>query len=188
MDFVVWFLLALPLALDVFAAGLVFGVSGLDRARWLPVALGFAAIGAAFIAAGIFLGDALEGAVGTAALYVAGAILLIIGLRGLQHGLQSGNVGDVKVVPPLTTRKIAVTTVAVAVDKLAVGLSFAVLDAPKAMMVGTVAAQALAATLLGLWLGKKLGTRAGDYAEVIAGVVFTVLGLAVFFKAFTSNG
>jgi putative Mn2+ efflux pump MntP len=30
MDVLTWFLLALPLALDVFAAGLVFGLTGLE--------------------------------------------------------------------------------------------------------------------------------------------------------------
>lgn len=40
-----WFFLALPLSLDMFAAGLVFGLGGLGRSRGLGVALGFAALG-----------------------------------------------------------------------------------------------------------------------------------------------
>lgn len=184
-DFTVWFLVALPLALDVFAAGLVFGLAGLERSRWLGMAAGFAAIGGVLIAVGFLLGDAMEGAVGTAALYVAGTVLLVIGLRGIMHGVQSGNVGDVQVVPPLTNQKIGVTALAVAIDKLAVGLSFAVLEAPMGLLVGIVAGQAFVATLLGLWLGKRLGARAGDFAEIIAGLVFTILGLAVFYKAFS---
>lgn len=180
MDLIPWFLLALPLALDVFAAGLVFGLAGLDRSRWLRVALGFAAIGGVLIAAGIVLGDALEGALGTVTLFVAAIVLLAIGARGIRHGLKSGV--DLQV-SSLGARKIAVTALAVAIDKLAVGLSFAVLEAPLVAMAVIVAAQAFAATLIGLALGKRLGTRAGDAAEIIAGLVFTGLGLVILYKA-----
>lgn len=80
------------------------------------------------------------------------------------------------------------TAIAVAVDKLAVGLSFSALDAPLGTMVIIVGGQAFVATLLGLLLGKRLGTRAGDAAEIIAGLVFTGLGFVLLYKAFTSRG
>ena len=54
-------------------------------------------------------------------------------------------------------------------------------------MVVIVAGQAFVATLLGLFLGKRLGTRAGDAAEIIAGLVFTGLGLVILYKAVTSR-
>ena len=87
----------------------------------------------------------------------------------------------------LSTRQIAATALVIAVDKLAVGLSFAVLEAPLGTMVVIVAGQAFVATLLGLFLGKRLGTRAEDAAEIIAGLVFTGLGLAILYKAVTSS-
>lgn len=177
-----WFLLALPLALDVFAAGLVFGLAGLERSRWLTIAAGFAAVGGALFAAGMLLGDAMEGTMGKAAMYVAGAVLVVIGARGIKHGLPTEGI---KPIPALTTRKVLMTMVAVAVDKLAVGLSFAVLEAPLGLLTAIVAGQAFVAVLIGLWLGKRLGARAGDFAELIAGVVFTLLGLAVFYKGYT---
>lgn len=182
MNVVTWFLLSLPLALDVFAAGLVFGLAGLDRSRWLLVAAGFAAIGGVLVAAGMLLGGAMEGTMGKAAMYVAGVVLLAIGVRGIKHGLPSQGITPIAV---LTTRKVLLTMVAVAVDKFAVGLSFAVLEAPFGLLTGIVAAQAFVAVLIGLWLGKRLGARAGDFAELIAGVVFSLLGLVVFYKGFT---
>lgn len=115
---------------------------------------------------------------------MAGAVLLAIGLKSVTHGMSGG---DDTVVPPLSTRKLAITAFAVAIDKLAVGLSFAVLEAPKVLLFGIVAAQAFAATLIGLWLGKRLGARAGDVAEAVAELVFTGLGLVVLFKTFTSG-
>jgi putative Mn2+ efflux pump MntP len=176
-----WFLLALPLALDVFACGLVFGLAGLARSRWLGVALTFAAIGGVMMAVGLLLGETLKGALGTVALYVAGFVLLAIGLRSIVHGVR-GSGGEEKT--PLTTQNIAMAALAVAIDKLAVGLSFAVLDAPANAIVIIVAAQAFVAGLIGLALGKQLGTRAGDAAEIIAGLVFVGLGLIILYQAF----
>ncbi len=97
------------------------------------MAAGFAVLGGALIAGGIVLGDAMEGAAGTAALYLAGAVLLAIGPRSVTYGLRGGGAPAAMT---LTTRKIAITALAVAIDKLAVGLSFAVLDAPLGLMNG----------------------------------------------------
>src|SRR3954454_554798 len=103
-----WFLLALPLALDVFAAGLVFGLTGLERSRWVGTAFGFAAIGGTLMAVGIVLGNVLEGT-----LYIAAAVLLVIGLCSISHGIQSGD-GGVTASP--STRQIAATALVIAVD------------------------------------------------------------------------
>lgn len=181
VNLLAWFLLALPLALDVFAVGLVFGLSGLARERWLGVALIFAVIGGMLIAAGLLLGEALEGAAGRATLYLAAAVLLVIGLRSLWHGWQRDGSAPQAT---LITGKIAATAVAIAIDKFAVGLSFAVLDAPFAPMIAIVAGQAFAATIVGLILGKRLGPRAGDAAEIIAGIVFVGFGAIVLLQAF----
>ncbi len=184
MNLLGWFLIALPLAIDVFAVGLVIGLGGLQRARWIRAALGFAAIGAAMMAAGIVAGDALEGAFGAATLYLAAAALLVIGARGILHGLK----GDKADPPPrreMSPRQVAATGVVIAADKLAIGLSFAVLGAPPGPLALIVGVQAFAATLLGLALGARLGSKADDWAEIIAGVVFVVLGLAVLVKAVT---
>lgn len=177
-----WFLLALPLAIDVFAVGLVFGLGGLPRARWPRVALGLAAIGAAMMTAGIVAGDALEGALGAATLYLAAAALLVIGVRGILHG-RKGDASDPASVKEISSRQVATTGLVIAVDKLAVGLSFAVLGAPAGPLAAIVAVQVFAATLLGLALGARLGSKADDWAEIIAGGVFVVLGLAVLVKA-----
>ena len=136
------------------------------------------------MAVGIVLGNVLEGAFGTVALYIAAAVLLVIGLRSISHGMHSGDGG---VTASLSTRQIAATALVIAVDKLAVGLSFAVLEAPLGAMVVIVAGQAFVATLLGLFLGKRLGTRVGDAAEIIAGLVFTGLGLVILYKAVTGR-
>jgi putative Mn2+ efflux pump MntP len=184
MDVITWFLLALPLALDVFAAGLVFGLSGLERSRWFGVALGFALLGGTLIAIGIVLGDTLEGTLGNATKYLAAIALILIGVRGIGHGICGG---DSRAAAPLDTRRIVTTGFAVAVDKLAVGLSFAVLDASVGVMTMIVAGQAFVATLLGLLLGRRLGERAGDVAEIIAGLVFTALGLVIIYQAIVTR-
>src|SRR3954465_15257085 len=81
MTNLMWFLLALPLALDVFAVGLIFGLTGLERSRWVGTAFGFAAIGGTLMAVGIVLGTVLEGTFGSVTLYTVAAGLLGLGFR-----------------------------------------------------------------------------------------------------------
>ena len=179
-----WFLLALPLALDVFAVGLVFGLAGLERSRWPGIALTFGVIGGVLIGVGLLLGDALQGAVGTVALYIAGMVLLAIGVLAISRAVRSGDAEA----PSLSGRQIATTALAVAVDKFAVGLSFAVLEAHVGTMVVIVAGQTFAAALIGMALGKRLGTRAGHMAEIVAGLVFTGLGVVILYQALVNRG
>jgi putative Mn2+ efflux pump MntP len=137
------------------------------------------------IAIGILLGDTLEGTLGAATKYVAGIVLLVIGLRGVNHGVRGSD--NVSARSSLDTRRIVTTGLVVAVDKLAIGLSFAVLGAPVATLTIIVAGQAFVATFLGLVLGKRLGERAGDIAEVIGGLVFAGLGLIILYQAVSSR-
>ena len=71
------------------------------------------------------------------------------------------------------------------IDKLAVGLSFSVLGAPVSTLAIIVAVQAFVATLLGLFLGKRLGEQAGGIAEIVAGLVFSILGLIILYQTIT---
>ncbi|HEU0116771.1 MAG TPA: manganese efflux pump [Thermomicrobiales bacterium] len=184
---IVWFLIVIPLGIDLFAAGLVFGLSGLPRERWMGTSLLFAVIGAGLLGLGALLGQALSGAAGAVAAYVAGIALLAIGLKTLAQGIKEGRAGERKATP-LDAGKVTTTGIVVAVDKFAVGLSLAILAAPVGPLIIFVAVQSFAVTLLGLTLGRRLGGRVEGAAEIIGGLVFAGLGLLVLIKTAGSAG
>ncbi len=179
-----WFLVVIPLGIDIFAAGLVFGLSGMPRERWLMTSLAFAAIGGALFGLGAVLGQAFSGTLGAVAAYAAGIVLLALGVKALRHGIAEGRAGD-RPPPALEQGTVLTTGVVVAIDKFAVGLSFAIFSAPIGPLVVFVVIQSFLLTLLGLALGRRLGGRVEGAAEIIGGLVFAGLGLLVLYKTAT---
>lgn len=176
-----WFLVVIPLGIDLFAAGLVFGLSGMPQERWPRISVMFAIIGAGLLGLGALLGQALSGTVGAIAAYIAGIALLAIGGKALAQGIKERRGGERKAVS-LDSGKVMTTGIVVAVDKFAVGLSLALLAAPVGPLVVFVAIQSFAFTLLGLTLGRRLGGRVEGAAEITGGLVFAVLGALVLIK------
>lgn len=182
MNETAWVLVLIPLAADVFAAGLVFGLGGMPRNRWLQTALIFTAIGTALFWAGGFLGDSVSGRAALALKIVAGIVLLAIGAKSVKAGLGT-DPEDTGERVATTPRQVAGTAVVVAVDKLAVAVTLAVLGAPTTRLLPPLAVFTFVATLLGLRLGTRLGDRVEDAAEIIGGVIFAGLGLIVLWSA-----
>ncbi|MFT4037136.1 MAG: manganese efflux pump [Thermomicrobiales bacterium] len=185
MDALVWFLIALPFAIDVFAGGLSFGVGGIEKSRWPLVAAGLALLSAVFIALGIVIGESLEGGFGTALKITAGLLLIVLGLRSILDSRRQAEApgGEAKT---LTQRSVVTKSAVLAVDNLAVGISFAVLGAPLGLITGIVFVQCFISSYIGLALGRRLGVRAGDFAAILAGLVFAALGGAILYQGLVS--
>jgi putative Mn2+ efflux pump MntP len=175
-------LLAFSMALDVFAGGLALGIVNHPRDRWIKTAVIFASLGVLFLLVGDLLGELLSGASGSIASYVAGGALVILGLRALYDTLFGHGHEEIEK-PPMNTRSILLTGSAVSLDKLAVGISLAVVEISILPALAYLAVQGFVATLLGLALGKRLGSRLGDVAHLLAGSVFVVLGAIILIQA-----
>jgi putative Mn2+ efflux pump MntP len=67
----------------------------------------------------------------------------------------------------------------VSLDELAVGFSFGILRIAPAPALVAIALQALLFSLCGLWLGSRVGRALGERAELLAGVVLCLLGIAL---------
>ena len=67
----------------------------------------------------------------------------------------------------------------VSLDELAMGFSFGVLRVPVVPALGAIALQALVVSVIGQWIGRRVGAALGERAEMAAGVVLCLLGLAV---------
>jgi manganese efflux pump family protein len=184
-------LLSLSLALDVFAAGLAYGLAGLPRTRWLTVALVFSFFGVLLPVVGILVGRWLNDALGAAVAYVAGAFLIVAGLRALGDLFLADDDDDQSRPSRLSLepQAVALTGCVVALDNLAVGLTLGIVEIRLGPLLGYLALQAFVATLLGLALGRRLGARLGQHAEALGGAVFVLYGLALVLQtAFRGGG
>jgi putative Mn2+ efflux pump MntP len=178
--------LLLSLALDDFAAGIAYGLAGLPRARWFRVGLIFSFFGVLLPLVGILAGRWLSDALGAAVAYLAGAFLIVTGVRALGDAVLADDEGTRQSSLSLETQSVALTALAVALDTTAVGLALGLTQLRLGPVLGYLAVQAFVAVLLGLALGRRVGARLGRAAAALAGAVFVLYGLALVFQ--TASG
>jgi len=75
--------------------------------------------------------------------------------------------------------RIVVLAVATSIDSLAVGLSFAFLDAPILLSASVIGVVAFAITIAGFALGTKLGQLAGRRARLVGGLILIAIGVKI---------
>jgi putative Mn2+ efflux pump MntP len=174
-------LLALSMGLDVFAGGLALGIAGLPRPRWTRTAVVFACVGVVLLALGVLAGRLLSDTLGSVASYLAGGLLLVLGLRAVGD-VVLGGYDEGSSSRPLDPRSVLLTGFVVSLDKLAVGVAMAVVEVSLGPVLAYFAVQGFVATLAGLALGGRLGSRLGDAAHLVAGGVFVVLGAIIVYQ------
>jgi manganese efflux pump family protein len=143
-------------------------------------------------AVGLLIGRPLREAVGRWDVYPAAALLLVTGLWMLREGLAEDDErssGDVQAqdlrLAPAQGLSLVGLALSVSLDKLAVDFSFGVLRVALVPALVAIALQALLLSLCGLWLGSRVGRALGERAELLAGAVLCVLGIALAVRRLT---
>lgn len=180
------FLLAVVLALDIFAAAISLGLQGLPRAQWARAAALFSIVALLVLVAGVLLGRSLGDQLGSHASYFAGVLLLLIGLRAIFEAIQDREIEDLGPMSGFSFKAMIGIALVICMDKLAAGLSLATSDQSLTGFMAYLTAQTFAVTMAGFWLGQKAGTKVESAAELIAGSIFVVLGLLIIYQ--TWNG
>jgi putative Mn2+ efflux pump MntP len=173
--------LAVSMGIDVFAGGLSLGVGGLERQRWGRTAALFATIAFLMTSLGVLFGQLLGDQLGSHASYIAGAVLLIVGFRALADALL-GEKDDEAAAKVFGNMTVIMTGVMVCIDKLAIGFSMAFLDVSITGLIAWIVVISFVATMAGLVLGQRLGVHAEHIAELVAGALFILLGLAIVYQ------
>ena len=169
-------LFVFPLGLDTFAVSAALGMRGLPTRQRLRVSLLMSGFELAMPVAGLLLGRALGHVVGSAADYVAIAVLALVGLWMLVHedrdegeklaGLTSGG-----------ALVLLALGISISLDELAMGFTIGLLHLSLWLALILIGAQAFAFAQLGLRLGARVGEALRERAEQLAGLA--LLGLAV---------
>ncbi len=94
----------------------------------------------------------------------------------IQEGLSEG---DEKSIDFRSTTVLLVLAVATSIDALAVGLSFAVLKVEILVPALAIGIGAFLMSGAGFWVGDRFGAVIGSRAEIIGGLVLTVIGLRI---------
>src|SRR5579871_5401145 len=166
--------LVIPLGLDTLAVSAALAVSGISPRRRLRTSLLFAAFEAGMPLVGLAMGRPLAGAIGSAADYLAIAVLLALAIHMLASRenddrlaglLERGGLGAVAV------------AVSVSLDELAIGFTLGLLRLPVIPVLVLIAAQAFAVSQVGMRLGGRIGEGARELAERLAGLALAALAV-----------
>ncbi len=167
-------IIAVSLALDVFAVSVGVGVRGVStRAKWrIGAAFACAEISMNCIGAGLglvagrLLGDA-AGYLGFVALVGVGTYMIVEARRDLD---------DRKPMDMAGGWGLFVAALAISLDSLGIGFSILYIGVPLVISLVTIGIVSILSTSLGLTLGRTLGTRVEDRAEMLGGILLTLTG------------
>jgi putative Mn2+ efflux pump MntP len=174
---------ALSLGLDVFAVSVGVGMRGVPVAlRWrIGSAFTLAEVSMTLIGAGLgavagrLLGD-VAGYLGFAALIGVGTYMVVQAVRESESGGIDFSRGW----------GLFLGAISISLDSLGIGFSILSIGVPLLVSLITIAVVAASSTTLGLTIGRMLGTRAEESAELWAGIILVLTGLG--FAALKASG
>lgn len=201
MSFLTIFLTAVGLAMDAFAVSLSSGIAAcrVRQRNIVKMALLFGLFQAMMPVIGFFLASTFRVYIETLDHWIAFALLSLIGgkmlieaLRDVAAARKSAD-GDAPVCDISKTqeeqdkadqalfcmKRLLILSVATSIDALAVGVSFAVLDTniwQSSLVIGVVC---FAFSLLGGFLGRKIGSIFGKIAEIAGGLILIGIGVKI---------
>ena len=168
--------LVLPLGMDTFAVAAALGLAGVTPRRRLRTSLLFTAFEAGMPLIGLGIGRPLGSTIGSAADYLAIAVLFALAAYMLfveddDRDLASLHNGGV--------RASLALGVSISLDELAIGFTFGLLRVPVLPVIALIAVQTFLVTQAGMRLGARLGERISEGAERLAGVALGLLAIGL---------
>ncbi|MBR3629962.1 MAG: manganese efflux pump [Oscillospiraceae bacterium] len=170
-------LIGLGLSMDAFAVSVTDGLcEARQRRKLLAAALCFGFFQGLMPVIGYAAGMVFERSISAFDHWVALVLLGFIGGKMLLDAPRQEAPEEV-----LTGRTIILQGIAVSIDALAVGVSFAALPDVRILPAACIIlAETFALSCIGSLLGKTAGRRLGSHAQIIGGVLLIGIGCKIF--------
>jgi len=178
--------IALSLALDVFAVSVGVGIRGVPRAVKMRIGIAFASAEIAMNLIGAGLGAVVGHYLGEVAGYIGFGALVLLGCFMIYESRR-----EAEAKTPIDMSKgwgLFVAALSISLDSLGIGFSILYIGVPVIESLAVIGAVSVAATVLGLTLGRALGRRAEEGAELWAGIVLLLTGVAFILLKLTGHG
>ncbi|MBV8688802.1 MAG: manganese efflux pump [Candidatus Eremiobacteraeota bacterium] len=166
---------ALSLALDCFAVSVGVGMRGVAPIVKWRIGCSFALAQIAMTLIGAAIGAALGQLIGSVAGYLGFFALLALGSYMIVESQREASLGQ-----PLDMTKgwgLAVASLSISLDSLGIGFSILYIGVPLYTALIVIGVASVACTFAGISLGRTLGRRAEEGAELWAGIILAATGL-----------
>ena len=112
----------------------------------------------------------------TFAPWVAFILLLLIGSNMIRESFSNDEEDSSD---KFSFKELTLLAIATSIDAFAVGITYAVLKTDILIPIIMIGVTAFIFTIIGLYLGKKIGNYFGDKFEILGGVILILLGLRI---------
>ena len=179
MSFVELLLIAIGLSMDAFAVSICKGLSigRTTLGQRSIVGLWFGGFQALMPVIGYYLGASFRDYIMAFDHWIAFGLLVLIGGNMLREAL--GSKEESSIDKSLGVKQMFLLAVATSIDALAVGVSFAFLDADIWLSVSVIGVVTFIFSFVGMKIGEIFGTKYKTPAEIAGGIILVLIGLKI---------
>lgn len=194
-------IMSVALAMDAFAVSITLGMDGATSSirQRLKVATSFGFFQGLLFILGIISLTIVSGNITTYNQYIAGVILIILGVRMVKETFgeepdncphpicQQKKCNQVKCLRTgktnkITLRLLVIFGIATSIDALAAGITYGLIYEEVMVALICVSGVAFILSYMGATFGRKLGCMIGNKANLVGGVLIVILGIkSIFF-------
>ena len=171
---------AIGLSADCFAVTLSISISrpGMSFSSFARFPVAFGLFQALMMLIGWLLGNSIVEFISSFDHWLAFALLVFIGGRMIWESLhEKEEAGPKKDINRWLT--VLVLAVATSIDSLAVGLSYAFIHVDIVLAVVITGIMAYLITVIGYFIGKRVGELVGQRAEIAGGIILILIGVKI---------
>jgi putative Mn2+ efflux pump MntP len=166
-------LVAISLALDVFAVSVGVGMRGATRSAKVRIGASFAAAEVLMNLIGAGIGAIAGKAIGDVAAYIGFAALVGVGVYMIIESIRA----EEESFDLSRGAGLLIASLSISLDSLGIGFSIVYIGVPIVVTLAAIAVASVSSTALGLAFGERFGAKVGERAGLVAGCVIIATGL-----------
>jgi putative Mn2+ efflux pump MntP len=166
-------LVAISLALDVFAVSVGVGMRGATRGAKVRIGASFAAAEVLMNLIGAGIGAIAGKAIGDVAAYIGFAALVGVGVYMIIESIRA----EEESFDLSRGAGLLIASLSISLDSLGIGFSIVYIGVPIVVTLAAIAVASVSSTALGLAFGERFGAKVGERAGLVAGCVIIATGL-----------
>ena len=178
MDYISILLISVALAMDAFSVSITKGFTQKDltNIQTLWYGIFFGGFQGLVPLIGFYCGSTITTFISFIAPIIGFILLLIIGINMIRESLSND---EEEITDTFSFKEVTLLAIATSIDAFAIGLTFAFLNTEPFIPSTIIAIVALIFSIIGIFIGKKLGNIFGDKFQIIGGIILICIGIKI---------